>query len=502
MVIRTLTVCVLLVAITSRLTAQVEAADVTPVDASIAERENTYWVMESLVTPWGVTFEGSAFTQRADGTVAVGTRRGDVWILSEVDDPKKRLPRMSLFASGLHEILGIAERDGHLFVTQQGEVTRLVDEDRDGQTDLYECVSSDWGFGGEHEFTYGAPVFDQDGYLWVAHCLTGSYTSEHKFRGWAQKISADGTTIPMCSGVRSPGGVGINKHGDVFYTENQGPWNGACGLKHLRPKGFMGHPISFPWYEFAPNMGPPPKVPKGGRNVRQHDVVKEIPELVPTSVVFPYKKMGQSASAIVLDASGGGFGPFQDQLFVGDYTLSLVMRVTLEKIDGVYQGACYPFRQGFSTGVIGMVVTKKGTMLTGGCARGWPTRGTRPFDLQRLRWTGRTPFELREMRLTKTGFALEFTRPVDPRTAADLKAYELGTYTYRYQKVYGSPEVDHTTPTITSAQVQSDGKTVLIDVDGLRIGHVHELHLPGLKASNGEPMLHPVAYYTLNKLRK
>ena len=46
------------------------------------------------------------------------------------------------------------------------------------------------------------------------------------------------------------------------------------------------------------------------------------------------------------------FGPFQSQLFVGDQTQSLVMRVFLEKTsDGAnYQGACFSFREGFDSG--------------------------------------------------------------------------------------------------------------------------------------------------------
>jgi hypothetical protein len=37
-------------------------------------------------------------------------------------------------------------------------------------------------------------------------------------------------------------------------------------------------------------------------------------------------------------------------------------------------------------------------------------------------------------------------------------------------------------------------------VDGLQKGHVHELHLPGIQTSEGEKVLHPVAYYTLNQI--
>lgn len=42
---------------------------------------------------------------------------------------------------------------------------------------------------------------------------------------------------------------------------------------------------------------------------------------------------------------------------------------------------------------------------------------------------------------------------------------------------------------------------IYLVVDGLQEGHVHELHLPGVKSAEGKPLLHPVAYSTLNRVR-
>ncbi len=63
--------------------------------------------------------------------------------------------------------------------------------------------------------------------------------------------------MPTCSGVRSPGGMGMDLAGEMFYTDNLGPWNGACALKHLVPGKFVGHPGRFKWYSEAKSvMGP------------------------------------------------------------------------------------------------------------------------------------------------------------------------------------------------------------------------------------------------------
>ncbi|HWA99123.1 MAG TPA: hypothetical protein VG713_11550, partial [Pirellulales bacterium] len=117
-----------------------------------------------------------------------------------------------------------------------------------------------------------------------------------------------------------------------------------------------------------------------------------------------------------------------------------------------------------------------------------------------LVWTGKTPFEVQTLRARHDGFELRLTEPVDPKTAADVDAYDLETYTYIYHKTYGSPEVDRTSPTITKAVVSDDGRAVRLYVDGLQRGHVHELHLDGLRSAAGRPLLHAAAYYTMNRI--
>src|SRR5690606_24231249 len=138
--------------------------------------------------------------------------------------------------------------------------------------------------------------------IWVVLCLTGSFTSEHPWRGWCIRVNEDGTAVPTASGVRSPGGIATNALGDMFYTDNQGPWNGTSGLKHLVPGGFMGNPSGNHWYEKTEALGPRPQDPKSGS--RMHVEAAKIPELIPTAVYFPYNKMGQSASGIINDGTG------------------------------------------------------------------------------------------------------------------------------------------------------------------------------------------------------
>jgi glucose/arabinose dehydrogenase len=460
--------------------------------------EDDYYKILRFNVPRGEVLEAGAIEIMPDGKVAVGTRRGEIWLIHNgyAADPKKA--RFTRFAHGLHEVLGLGQKGGWLYVTQRPELSRIKDTNHDGKADLFETVTDGWEISGDyHEYALGSRQ-DKKGNIWITLCLTGSFTSDCKFRGWAVKVTPEGKMIPVMSGVRSPGGVGFNAEGDVFYTDNQGPWNGACSLKQIVVGGFSGHPDSFKWYKEkeARYLGDAPKVPKSGSRIMIE--AKRIPQFVPPSVIFPYGKMGQSAAGIDCDLSGGKFGPFAKQVFVGDQTHSTVMRVFMEKINHRYQGACFPFRQGFGSGCVPVRFGKDGSLFVGGTNRGWGSRGNKTFAIERLVWTGKVPFEIHEMRARPDGFELTFTKPLDPATAGKIASYQMKTFTYIYQASYGSPEVDVTTPKITKVEVGKDKKSVRLWVDGLQEGHIHDLALPGVRSAEGQPLLHPQAYYTLN----
>ncbi len=464
-----------------------------------APQEEDYYQMIPLPIPDDIVLEAGGLELMPDGKLAVSTRRGDIYL---VDKPFADPPTdvvFTRFASGLHEVLGISQHDGWLYATQRCELSRLKDTDGDGRADLFENVCDGWEISGDyHEYAFGTPP-DKDGNIWVVLCLTGSFNSNVPYRGWCVRVTPDGEMIPTCSGIRSPGGIAMNAEGDVFYTDNQGPWNGTCSLKHLKPGSFQGHPGGNRWYELTDALGQRPQEPASGSRMMVE--AAKIPELEPPAVYFPYKKMGQSASGIVCDLTGGKFGPFAGQLFVGDQTFSTVMRVCLEQVNGHYQGACFPFRSGFGSGSLSLRLTDGG-MFVGGTNRGWGSRGSKPYSLDRLVWTGSVPFEVHEMKALPDGFELTFTNPVDAATATDIGSYTLQTYTYIYQASYGSPEVDHTTPIITRAHVADDRRSVRLKIEGLQAGHVHELHMPGLRSGDGAPLLHDVGYYTLNYIPK
>jgi hypothetical protein len=224
------------------------------------------------------------------------------------------------------------------------------------------------------------------------------------------------------------------------------------------------------------------------------------PSHAPPCIWFPYGRMGQSASEPLWDTTGGKFGPFAGQCFVGDQTRSNVMRVALEKVKGQYQGACFPFRSGFQCGINRLAFGPDGSLYAGQTNRGWGSVGGKMYGLQRLVYTGELPLEIHTMTLTKTGFDLTFTKPLDAKIAERVAAYNVQSFTYYYWSTYGSPEVDRRAENVTAVRLSGDRRTVSLTVGGLQRGRVYELNLDGVRSADGEPVLHPEAYYTLNEL--
>ncbi|TWT89205.1 DUF7133 domain-containing protein [Neorhodopirellula pilleata] len=500
----------------------------TGVSASAGEDE--YYRIVSIATPatatdsrdpnWkpaddGIALEVSGIAVLDQQRVAVAIRKGEVWILDHVDQEDPSKVTYHRFATALHEPLGLLRYQGGLATAQRTELTLLTDTDGDEVADQYDTIAKGWGVSGHyHEYAYG-PKLDGNGNLWVtlniAMKLNGDELKhavpdaplgyrQAAWRGWGLKIADDGELLPMCAGMRSPSGLGVNTSGDMFYTDQQGNWVATNSLHHMREGAFFHHAESLASMNLA---GSPIRgienVPDG---LPYPQAIAAMKELKPPAVWFPYKKVGQSATDIMLDQSGGRFGPFKGQFFVGEFTQASINRVFLEKVDGEYQGACFPFRRGLASAVLRMAQGVDGSMFVGLTNRGWSSLGTAAYGLQRLVWTGKTPFEIQEMRATPDGFELLFTRPVDVAIANDPKTYAMQSYTYLYHSNYGSDEIQNQTVKIEQASVSDDARRVRLVTEQRRPLFVHELDASALRDQSGEPLLHPNAYYTLNRIPK
>jgi hypothetical protein len=482
------------------------AADVQSSNVA-AGNEAEFYKLVTIQQPADCSLEVGGLAFRPDGKLLACTRRGEVWLLHNPLDEDGKV-KFTRFASGLHEALGLSVVDNNtVYSAQRPELTKLVDTNGDGIADEFTTVCDKWGVSGDyHEFAFG-PARDKDGnfYITLNVGFGGGHQAKAPWRGWCLKISPDGKMEPFAYGLRSPNGIAFSPDGDLFYCDNQGEWVVSNKMHHLKKGKFYGHQAGLRWVKDSPFAGKvPEKVAFGmlydGQKGPGANAPSGYPDLDPPCIWFPYGRMGKSVSQPTWDTTEGKFGPFAGQCFVGDQTNSVVMRVALEKVNGTYQGACFPFRSGLQCGVNRVAFAPDGSLFAGQTNRGWGSLGGKPYGLQRLIFTGKTPFEMHHIALTKSGFDITFTQPVDPKSVA--MPGSVGSYTYAYLGQYGGPEVDRRSEPLTDVKLSADGRTLSVSGPNLRKGRVYEIQLDGVKSATGDKLLHSEAYYTLNELVK
>jgi cytochrome c551/c552 len=458
-----------------------------------------------------------------DGNLAIATRRGDVYIVENPTSPK---PYFRKFASGLHELLGIAYKNGSLYVAQRGELTRLQDANMDGKADIFETIYA-WPLSGNyHEYSYG-PKIAPDGSFYVTLNLGfgdvwWSGTSFVPWRGWALHIFEDGRMEPWATGLRSPCGISMID-GELFYTDNQGDWMGSGSIMPVKKGAFLGNPGGLVWTNM-PNsplkltqeaifskVNPRIEFSEDGRRAKPEniekeyfktlaDIKKEVPELQMPAVWLPHGVLGISNSEIV-KIPKGVFGPFEEQLLVGDQGQSKISRVFMEKVKGELQGCAWDFRSGFQSGVLRMSWANDGSLFVGETNRGWGSAGEANEGMQRLYWNSFMPFEMKTVKAMPDGFEIEFTKPIDKKKASNLSSYLVESFNYKYTPVYGSPPVNLKKCPVKGVKVSEDGLTVRIIVGDLRQYYIHKISLDGIRDQDSSySLVHSTAYYTLNNI--
>ncbi|MBC7399779.1 MAG: cupredoxin domain-containing protein [Mucilaginibacter sp.] len=488
--------------------------------------EKDYYRIVTVPVPEGVELEVGGLTTLPNGDLGVSTRRGDVYIISNPYQLNGSLPYYKKFATGMHEVLGLAYTGGNFYCVQRGELTKLIDKNGDGKADIYETVYA-WQLSGNyHEYSYG-PVVMPNGHLMVN--LNVAFAEEwwrgksfKPWRGWSLDITPDGDMSPYATGFRSPCGQGI-VDGKYFYSENQGDWIGSGYIMQLDKGDFAMHPAGLNW---AADPSSPVKVrtediyalvdkrfndPEG--KIEDRDPKRPYKTLAEVSAIIgkgykapavwlPHGVLGQSTSALIQIPKDDKFGPFAGQVLVGDQAQSRINRVFLETIKGQYQGAAFAFREGFESGVLRMAWGADNSLFVGQTSRGWGSTGQKIFGLERLVWAKKTPFEMKAVRAMPDGFEIEFTKPVNKQAAADPDNYDITGFTYKYHPVYGSATIREKNHIVNAAIVSEDGLRVRLIADSLREKYIHEIKVNNkvVSADSSFTLLHPVAYYTLNNI--
>ncbi len=462
--------------------------------------------VEDVPLPEGVTLEPSGMDFHPEtGVLYVATRYGEVWTYDGGNWNK--------FAEGLHDPTGLLiTKEGHILVGQKPEVTRLIDTDQDGRSDVFRSINHSWGLSRNYcEYTHG-PVRDGNGNLFVtlnlsdlwpqpnhpgrvrADGMAGVMGRNAKYRGWCVRITPDGKMDPYAYGLRSPSGIGRSPKGEVFVAINQGDWMPYSGLVRIQRNNFYGHPSSLMDHKKFRD-----------RNLDKVPIEKLNEMRTRPAVWFPYGEISHSPGNPVWGTSEGKFGPFQGQIFIGDQTRANVFRVALEKVNGRYQGAVFNFVDHLKSGALRVQFgPEQKALWVGQTDRGWPSVGDKSYALQRIVHDGETvPFAMRNIRLTTNGFTINFTRPVERSSANDSDQYKVEHWGYKYRPDYGTPQVGRTEAPVKSVSIEEEGERVRLTLQReLKTDRIYRIQLNDVVARNGDAPTVDAGFYTVNQLRK
>lgn len=124
----------------------------------------------------------------------------------------------------------------------------------------------------------------------------------------------------------------------------------------------------------------------------------------------------------------------------------------------------------------------------------------RQYGLQRMKYNGRSTFEMLAIRAKPKGFEIELTMPVEER---DWKGSDfiIQQWWYLPTQNYGGPKMDLENLKISSITISEDRRRIYLEIPGLKKERVVYFRLPDdLRNANGESLWSSESWYTLNNI--
>ena len=428
---------------------------------------------------------------RTNTELAVPSRRGKVYIVSNVTGTNAAAISFQTFATGLEEPLGLKVVNDSIYICEREQLLRLVDTNNDGTVDRKDTIAKAPGGTTRSEWFYGLEY--KDGFFYCGFALAfingGNILNPppHANRGTLAKINkATGAIEYIAGGLRTPDGIGLNPDGEMFTTDNDGEWvpcdkfmnikQGRFYGVHTTPAGLFDTPVTSP-----------------------HDNS----HTTPPAVWFPHGDVALSPSQPLYINSG----MYQGQFFVGDVVYGGIQRVFLEKVAGEYQGCVFLFTQGLEAGVGRLAFGPDGNLYVGGLGAGttpgdWFQTGKLKYGLQKMTRNTASVFEMKSVKSRPQGLEIEFFSEVDPVTAGQVAGYFVEKYGYTPTSAYGGNKESVTTLTVNSVQVNADNKRVYLQINsGLQTNKVIHIRLNStLKSATNQTPWTTEAWYTINAI--
>ena len=404
--------------------------------------------------PWHSWMRPSGLDFLPDGRCALCTMNGDVWIVGGLDATLSHVT-WKRFATGLYEPLGLRIVNGDVYVLGRDQITRLHDLNGDGEADFYENFNNDCVTAPQyHAFNLDLQT-DSKGNFYYAVDGNGVPPSI-PMHACIVKVSNDGSKSEIyATGFRVAAGLGMGPGDELVCSDNQGNWTPVCRINRVKAGGFYGF------------NGDP-------KYMSQSDLAAARRSYEPPICWIPYEKDNSSGGQVFV--TGGKWGPLEGRMLSTSYGKCRLFEVLEESTNGIVQGASVELPLQFASGLLrGRFNPADGQLYVCGL-KGWQTSGVRDGCLQRVRYTGKPVRLPTELHVRKDGLAITFSCALDAQTASDEQNYSVSQWNYRWSAKYGSDKYKPSSPNrvgtddldVASAKLQSDGKTVLLEVPKLR----------------------------------
>jgi type 1 glutamine amidotransferase/glucose/arabinose dehydrogenase len=423
-------------------------------------REKGPYVVDTLTVPYDNPWKALMFLSGVDffsnGDAAVCTIHGDVWIVKGIDDKLEKLT-WKRYATGLYQALGLKVVDDKVYVLGRDRITRLIDQDGDGEADTYENFTSDLPTSaGGHDYIT---------------CLETDAEGNFYFVSWhgLYRVSPDGKkTELLATGFRNPNGMSVAPDGTITVAPQEGEWTPASNIAVAKPGGHYGY-------------GGPQVTPE--RQLGYDPPLCWIPRGIDNSTG------GQAW------VTSDQWGPLKGQLLSFSFGQSSMMLVLREQVGGLWQGGVVPMKVGFASGAIrGRFRPQDGQLYVAG-TKGWVSNATRDGSLQRVRYTGAKVHLPVEMHAVAGGLKLRFAEPLYKEIAESGDSWAAEQWNYLYGAQYGSKEYSasqanvegHDVVDVKSARLADDGRSVFLEIPLLK--PVMQLRLRySLRGADGAPV--------------
>ena len=394
--------------------------------------------------PYGTLFFITAHDFFSDGTAAIATMTGEVWLVKVIDEKLEKI-HWKRFATGLNPPLRMKIVKDKLYVLGRDQITCLRDLNGDDEADFYICVTNAMQTSpGGHDFIVGLET-DKDGRWYFASGNQG-----------VCRITGRDKLEVLGTGFRNPNGLGLSPDGRFITTSGQeGDWTPASSIFQIELDQNLGAHFG----AGGPKNGQPPEpvlmyLPRGEDNSASSQ-----------AFITSEKWATLKGDGNLIHLSSGGGGAW------------LVMR---QNVKGRWQAAAVKISGNFDSGPqCARFNPKDGHLYVNGM-QGWGSYTPKDGCFQRVRFTGGDKpvpvgFEARD-----NGVIIRFNQPVKNADAATCFAQ---CWNYKYGPQYGSPEYSvkyadtpgHDPLEVRSVQQLDGGKTLFLEIP--QIIPANQIHL-------------------------